>query len=267
MPRLLLILLALLSGAALARADDLGASGELSEYLVADSRAPEITPASLLANDRFWPQRATLVRPFAPETAGNELPAGLVGILIRVESPTTARIDFGRDGLYEVPIERTDLVAGANAVREGRLSKTAPNLALAIGPRLVETDAERPRMYSFQAAVSQRGFLSVFADPRDPSFDAIARGLSQISAPPGVLSVLFPQGRQPDPVVYEKLRGVAWRIPFVLAHLSEPYSRTLLREGEQAPFVALQTPDGRILFRSAWSTEAADALQAALLSL
>jgi hypothetical protein len=58
---------------------------------------------------------------------------GSVGVLIRVEDGGIARIDFGRDGLREVPIAMTDLVDRANRVRSGELVKLAPNFVLAIG--------------------------------------------------------------------------------------------------------------------------------------
>ena len=70
--------------------------------------------------------------------------AGNVGVLIRVEAPGVARVDFGRDGLHEVPVVKTDLVERANQIRRGEAEKLAPNFLLAIGPgadedRLVET--------------------------------------------------------------------------------------------------------------------------------
>ena len=62
-----------------------------------------------------------------------------MGVLIRVEASGLARIDFGRDGLYEVPVGATDLVERANRIRTGELRKMAPNFVLAIGPRLVDS--------------------------------------------------------------------------------------------------------------------------------
>ena len=76
-----------------------------------------------------------------------------------------ARIDFGRDGLYDVPAARTDLVASANRIRLGDLEKTAPNFVLAIGPRLLDSAADSLRPLSFRAAAAEHAYLCVFADP------------------------------------------------------------------------------------------------------
>ncbi len=256
-PLLLLLALALTAGAARAGQD-------LAPYVVAEPGAAPVTRDSLLANDRFWPTFVTLREPFRPFAATGELPSGLSGVLVRVESPALARVDFGSDGLLDVPIEKTDLVEAANAVRRGELTKTAPNFALLIGPRLVDTREERPRSFPFQEASEQRGFLSVFADPSSAQFDAMARALTPLADHPGVLSILFPQGRHPDPRVFEQLRALGWHAAFVLEHLSEPYTRVLLRDGQNPPWVTLQTADGRILFASRWQEEALPALREAM---
>src|SRR5687767_607823 len=84
--------------------------------------APEsVTEANLLGSERYWPYQVELTRRFeAPDRA---LEPGTSGVLIRVEDADVARIDFGRDGLYEVPVASTDLVARANQVRTGELEK------------------------------------------------------------------------------------------------------------------------------------------------
>ena len=91
--------------------------------------------------------------------------AGNVGVLIRVEASGVARIDFGRDGLHEVPVAKTDLVERANRIRTGEAEKLAPNFLLAIGPRLVDSAADALRPLPYAAVAEQRGFLCVFADP------------------------------------------------------------------------------------------------------
>lgn len=240
------------------------AGQDLAPYVVADPAAQEITRETLLAQDRFWPAMVTLRAPFRPFANAGELEAGRSGVLVRVETSRLARVDFGRDGLLDVPIEKTDLVEVANAVRRGEVTKTAPNFVLAIGSRLVDTRGERPAPFSFQEASRQLGFLAVYADPASPRFADVARELAPLASHPGVLTVLFPQGRAPDPRVWEALLALEWRIPFVLAHLSEPYTRVLLRSEQVPPFVTLQTADGRLLLGEPWRPGSSAAIERGL---
>jgi hypothetical protein len=254
-----LLLLVLALAAASARAGQ-----DLAPYAVARPEAEPITSATLFESDPFWPTLVTLREPFRPFAATGELAAGLSGVLVRVETEALARVDFGSDGVLDVPVAKTDLVEAANAVRRGELAKTAPNFALMIGPRLSDTRDERPRGFPFHEAAEQHGFLSVFADPTSPQFEAIARALAPLADHPRVLTVLFPQGRHPDARVFAQLRELGWGAAFVLAHLSEPYTRVLLREGQAPPFVTLQTADGRIQLASGWRADAAPAIRDAL---
>lgn len=211
-----------------------------------------VAEANLLANERFWPYQVALARD------------GSVGVLIRVEAGGVARVDFGRDGTREVPVEETDLVERANAVRLGRLEKLAPNFTLAIGPRLLDPAGDELAPLPFPAALEKRGFLCVFADPGAAELADLARALAPLSGRHGVLTILFPQGEHPDAAVRETLRGLGWAVPFVRDHLAEAYTRTLLREGTSLPALLLQTPEGRVVFQSGWRPGASAELEAAL---
>lgn len=217
-----------------------------------------VTEQNLLASERYWPYHVALTKPHAP------LRAGTTGVLIRVETAGAARIDFGRDGLREVPVASTDLVERANRVRRGELAKRAPNFVLAIAPRLVDTSAEKPAQYGLERTAGQRGFLTVFADPEAESFRKLAKALAPLAQREGLLTILFPQGDHPDPVVFDALRAVGWTVPFVYAHLSGPYTRSLLPDGSPRPALLLQTPEGRVLFQSGWREGAAAELGAAV---
>jgi hypothetical protein len=217
-----------------------------------------VTERNLLERERYWPYHVTLTKPFVP------LPAGSRGVLIRVESVDVARIDFGRDGLHQVPVASTDLVAHANGIRRGELVKKAPNFVLAIAPRLVDTSASTPVQYSFERAGKKRGFLAVFADPAADDFPQLAEALAPLEKREGLLTILFPQGAHPDPMVFEKVRATGWNAAFVYSHLTEPYTRSLLPKDAPRPALLLQTPEGRVLFQSGWREDAVAELQAAL---
>jgi hypothetical protein len=226
--------------------------------LAATPGSPAVTAANLLEHERFWPYHVAVTTPVG------KLKPGTIGVLIRVEANETARVDFGRDGLHELPVAATDLVEHANRVRRGELQKKAPNFVLAIAPRLVDTSSATPVQYSFERARRQRGFLAVFADPTAADFQALAKALEPLAKRDGLLTILFPQGEHPDPAVFEKLRGTGWNVPFVYSHLTGPYTRSLLPEDAPRPALLLQTPEGRVLFQSGWREGAVAELRAAI---
>lgn len=222
------------------------------EHHAEDPTAPEVTAKNLLANERFWPYRVALVRPWKGDGLASELPVGSLGIVIRVEDAKKVRIDFGRNGLAEVPIEATDLIARSNGVRLGTERKFLPNFIEAIGPRLLDSSAESVRPVTMTTVYPHEGFLCVFADTSAPSLAEIAKALAPLAQRDDVMTIVFPQGRPLDVIVYERLRSIDWKVPFVFQHLSEPYTRTLVGEAPKLPYVTLQTREGRLLLAKQW---------------
>lgn len=241
-----------------------GPARALEGYQPARPDAPPVTPENLLANELFWPYRAELTEAWRPKGQGKLLPAGSRGVLVRVESPREARIDFGRDGVHPVPVDVTDLVEGANQVRRGERPKPAPNLVHAIGPRLTDSASETPRHVAFPEVFRPLGFLAVFADPEAEGFEELAAALAPLHERHGVWTVLFPQGGHADPQVREKLRSLDWTVPFVRDFLVEGYTRSRLPEGTPLPAVMLQTPEGRLLFQAPWKPEVTSRLRSSL---
>ena len=226
--------------------------------------APPVTAESLYANERFWPYHVALPQAWTPPGQEQALPAGTRGVLIRVEREGLARVDFGREGLFEVPVDATDLVAQAERVRQGQLQKVAPNFALAIGPRLLDPAATPLRAVDFATTSQRPGFLAVFADPSSEGFPALAKALAPLRGRDGVETILFPQGKPRDAEVAERLRAAGFPVPFMSSKMSEAYTRTLLPDAARFPAVTLQTDEGRLLYESAWSAESLTALSAAL---
>ena len=262
--RTLLFLLAFLASPVRADVSDGSITASLPEYHAQDAQAAVVTEQNLLASERFWPYQVAMTEAWQP--VGNEQPLGpdSTGVLIRVEASGVARIDFGRDGLYEVPVGKTDLVESANRIRLGELEKMAPNFLLAIGPRLIDSGSDSLRPFQFGAAAEARGFLCVFADPDAPGFAALAAALAPLRESDGVLTIFFPQDAHPDAQVRERLRSLKWTVPFVYDHLSDAYTRTLLTEATPPPAVLLQTREGRARFQSRWRADVVPALTSAL---
>jgi len=226
-------------------------------YSVVDSRAPAVTGGNLHESDRFWPYRTKLIESWLPPSGAATLGAGTEGALIRVGSSGTARIDFGRVGVYDVPVSATDLVEHANRIRLGEEEKTEPNLLRTIGPRLVDSNSDVMRPFSYGEEYERDLFLCLFADPEDESFDAIVGSMTPLAARHGALVIVFPQGRVPDRTVGRRLRALGSPVPFVLDHVSEAYTRSLLAADVAMPAVLLQTGDGRLLFAERWEAETA----------
>jgi hypothetical protein len=248
--RTLSLLFALLSRLALAEPD--GGLNPMPEHRAADPQAAEVTEQNLLESERSWPYHVELVQPL--ERAGSgALPSGTSGVLIRVQKGGVARIDFGRDGRLDVPVAATDIVARANQIRLGEREKSAPHFVYAMGTRLLDSAAPQLQPLELASVSTYARFLCVFADPRAPDFAKLARVLAPLRDQPGTLTILFPQGRIPDPEVRETLRALGWTVPFVYDHLSEAYTASLLDDGVEPPAVLLQTAEGRVLHQSGWT--------------
>lgn len=267
MNRLLLVCMlssTMVPGALRAQPSDGNVTGGLPEHHAEDPSAAAVTEQNLLTSERFWPYQVAATEVLPPVADGQPVQAGNVGVLIRVEASGVARVDFGRDGLHEVPVTKTDLVERANRIRTGEIEKLAPNFLLAIGPRLVDSAAATLRPLPYASVAEQRGFLCVFADPASKAFASLAAALAPLQQRHGVATILLPQGEHPDARVREQLRSLGWTVPFVYDHLAEAYTRSLLEAEAAIPAVMLQTREGRVLFQSRWKADVASALRAAL---
>jgi len=233
-------------------ADGSRASSSALGYSAAEPGAPEITLQNLLASERFWPYRVSLVEAWQPPGREKALRKGDAGVLVRVEASGAARIDFGTDGVLETPVARTDLLRNANRIRIGELEKLAPNFLTALGPRLMDPRAETPRGMTADDLLPYQGYLCVFADPSAEGFDELARALAPLNGRRGVATVLFPQGRRGDTEVSKRLRELEWRVPFVYDYLSEGYTDSLVGAMPALPMVLLQTSEGRAVFQASW---------------
>jgi hypothetical protein len=250
------------TAALLLSAGPAAAAGEIAPYLVTDPGAPPVSEQNVLQRERLWPYYVSLRRAWKPAGAAQALDAQLRGVLIRLESSTHARVDFGRDGLHLVPIGETDLIERANQLRTGELEKTAPNFTLAIGPRLIDSGSDRMRPIPFVEVTQNRGFITVFA--KLDELAAMAKALAPLATHPNVLTIVFPQADATDRRVRETLRKLAWPAAFVFDHLAEAYTPSLLPDELRPPAVMLQTAEGRVLFQSAWNDAAGAKLSAAV---
>lgn len=231
-------------------------------YDAADPSAPEVTAENLLESERFWPYRVSLVSDWQPAGGPAAIPAGTRGILVRVEPSGSARIDFGRIGRFETPLERLDVVALANRVRLGEEKKLAPNFVHTVGTRLVESDAPNIRPVPLEKLYEPARFLAVFADPSSSGFPALAASLAPLRMAPRTETVLFAQGRHDDRALWSRLRTLDWPVSFLRDEYGEGYTRSLRADGAPLPAVMLVTREGRVLLDRPWSDAVVRELEA-----
>jgi len=259
--------LAILALAAAPSAHAQSGPTQAPKYDPSDPDAAPVTASNLMENDRFWPYFAGVAEAWPIEGRDKPLSSGTHGVLVRVEPSGIARIDFGRDGVHEIPIEKTDVVERANRVRRGLERKLAPNFVHSVGPRLITARGESPNALDFAEAFEAEGFVSVFADPRDENFVEIGRALAPLHGRHGVWTVLFPHGHQgeiPTTQVFQQLRKAGWEAAFLHDAYSEGYTRSQRGFEAPVPAVMLHTRDGKVLYRGLWSEKTLEELETAL---
>jgi hypothetical protein len=215
---------------------------------------PALDAKSIGSHEADWPYYVSLIEAWQPPGASAALVPGLNAVLVRVERDGTARVDFGRDGIHRVPIQETDLVARARRIASGADPKTAPNFTFAITPRLADPASSEPHAFALDDFAGTRVFACWLADPRAPEFVALAKAVGP--APPGTADLFFPQGDVPDLEVREILRRAEHPMPFVLDHLSEPYTATILDAGATLPRFVVLSAEGRWLGDGVWDESA-----------
>jgi len=257
MRRLAVAMLAigLMSPPARAGTQEIQSTDSLPTHSIADASAPIVSESNLIESERFWPYQVALVSEQPRSDGRGTLPVGALGVLIRVEADARARVDFGRDGIVTTPVRATDLIARANEIRVGKISKAAPNLAYAIGPRLLDARADVPLRIPLAKTMASGGFLAVFIDPQTPSFTKLVTMLAPLADKDGVQAVLFPLGAYPDDKILPTLRKAGWKSAYLLDHLSESYTRTLIDGEIKGPELALYSAEGRTLWAGEFDGE------------
>lgn len=220
-------------------------------YRAAQPDAPLVTVANLHASERFWPHQIQLTSDWKPEGWEGEFGWGM-GVLIRVSEDRRLRVDFSRFGKHWIPVEATDVLERANAIRVGDGHKYAPNLVLALRNRLLDPTS-RTLEESDADLFAQRAFLLVFADPRSPEFARIAESLAPLAREDALHMVLLPEGEHADAHVFKACFEAGWQGSFLLDRFVPAYSEGFLDTGIEVPHVQLVTPEGRIVWQAAWS--------------
>lgn len=229
-------------------------------YAAARPQAPVVTAANLAENERFWPHQIALTRDWKPARWEGDFGWGL-GVLLRVDPRKGLRVDFSRFGKHWIPVDATDVIERANAVRLGAEHKFAPNLVLALGNRLLDPTG-RELTEIREDPLDQRAFVLVFADPRGEAFEALARDLSAVDERGDVLVVLLPQGGHADAHVYKACFDAGFRGAFLFDRFVGAYTEGYVDVPLPGPFIQVATPEGRLLWEGDWAAGLGSTLRA-----
>ena len=217
-------------------------------YTAAKPDSPAITLETLAENEQFWPHQVQLTEDWTPKGWEGDFAWGL-GVLLRVDQRGRLRVDFSRHGKHWVPAQVTDVLARANAIREGRGHKYAPNLVLALGNRLLDP-SDRELAESQVDLLSQRAFVVVFADPQEPSFATLSKNLADVESIQGIHVTLISQSDQSDAYVYKSCHEARWPGSFLLDRFARAYSEGFLEDKMDVPKIQILSPEGTLLWES-----------------
>jgi hypothetical protein len=229
---------------------------------IGDAADDRVDLDNLYANEAYWPYQIQLTREWKPAGREGDFAWGL-GVLLRVDPDQRLRVDFGHHGKHWVPAEATDVLARANALREGATRKLGPNLVTAIGNRLLDPSGEtlRPVTTDLKA---QWAFLLAIADPADPGFGDLARALEGPAIREGLTVVLVSPVDYGDFKLYRVCYDQRWPGAFLRDRFGPAYAEGALEVGEEPPRLQLLTPEGRLLWTAPATPAAIEPLSALL---
>jgi hypothetical protein len=218
----------------------------------AEADEVKITAANVYDHERHWPNIVALSRSWSAPGADQPLKPRHRGALVRLEPDGRARIDFGRHGVHEIPLEATDLLERTAEVRSGARHKASANFVLSVGTRLVDATRPTPEALPSIALANADAFVCVFADPRGEAFAGLVLPLAELAGLEGVGLILFPQGVADVElsVVHERLRSLSWPAPYAYPRLTPDHIRSLLGAWPGTATALLLTPEGRVLART-----------------
>ncbi|MEM7412560.1 MAG: hypothetical protein AAF430_20180 [Myxococcota bacterium] len=224
-----------------------------SPILVATAPAgAPVTAQTLPILDDYWPYRVHLDEPWAPE--GEQPIAQQRGLLMRVEDAEHLRVDFGRYGMHSVPVGMTDVLEQTKALRAEGNDGKIDNATRMIGRALGDPRWEPWRAYR-RTDAAHRDLLLV-GMPLDRALLAqMQEPLSALDATDRVRVVMLFQGEITDQEIFDVLFELGWTMPWLLQRHTRGGTEAYLNEAEGLPWLALVTPNGRLLHQQAWPAD------------
>jgi len=224
-------------------------------FLGSAAVATAMTADAVFDDSSSWPYRIALTEPF--ETESRTLPAGTTAVLIRLESPQRALVDFGRNGLHRIPVDATNITQQASAIDKGEVAKDFPNYVQTIGPRLVDVTIDPINKFRFEDVVDQEYFITIYADGDMDTLVTLAEAVEAQQSTleqTQTLAFIIPQETMHDFDYAERMRAAGLKIPFMYGHLAMPYTRVLDHGAKAFPTMVLTDANGKILALTTPST-------------
>ena len=208
---------------------------------------PTIPAAEVFAYEHAWPAIVVMTRAWPRQDSEVPLRARHRGSLVHALPDGRVRIDFGRHGVHEVPIEATDLLERIAEIDAGTRHKMGPNFILSLGTRLVDARSPTPAPLPSVELSAYAGFLCLFADVERGDFGDLAAHLHGLAEEAGVGLLLFPQSAAGVELnaFHEGLRALGWRAPYAYPRLAPDHTRALLGDPPEVATALLLTPEGR----------------------
>jgi len=217
----------------------------------------EVMSFDVMDRPDLWPFRVALKEDLSvPEN--NVLTQGRIGVLIRVEEMDDGRVvaccDFGRNGIYQVSVESTDLVA--------RMEEIAAKPELKRRSNYVEMLANKFRMpdgagdfaaLPLPAFKEKGGFIFIYIN-RTESYKSLAKRLKNarpIIEERAVIPILLPLFPYVDSDLTSSVDNLDMDVGIFPAFLCHPFIRALHHEAKSENMLVVTDMDGLILYRNA----------------
>ncbi len=213
--------------------------------------AAEALAEILHARSDWWPQQVRLAQPYTPPGAAAPLPAGWQAVLVRVEGAEVVA-DFGRHGIRRLPLEDTDVLQQAAALRD-QPPRRHGLLVTSLFNKFFHLEQDRAVQCKLQDFAGVEYVLFVYTDPCGAEGRAALKELRRFlagnaTALHGLRPVVIPADCELGRLTAEvTAAGLPW--PVMFPYLAGPYRHSLHHEPAGNPSLVLTDANGRILGR------------------
>lgn len=221
----------------------------ISHALVAEESA-------YYSDSEYWPQYVELKQRL--EISGSFLRADRKAVLIRLIDESVGLVDFGRQGVHEIPLEVTDFAERFDDLRYGRAFKRLPNVFEMLGPRMLKEaqgELETLKFVGDDAVETFRftGVLFVYL-PADLEFPANSKSefseVMSIASGAEIAVLVIPQAPISQTTLKENLLGKGLENFYLLYDfVVSGYIDSLVHRPNEQFLCVLTDPDGKVIFR------------------
>lgn len=220
--------------------------------LYAMEASSDLTSQSLPAHSDFWPPKIHLTGDV--ETRTGTFSTGQRGVLLRIEgNPAIAVVDFGRDGIHEVPLDQTDALATARRIKDGEEPKPLPNYLSMLGPpKLFRAVEGKMKAIPLHETGDWKGFLFLYLPVEDLDWTAFAGLLEEnkdLVRKTGLQPLLLPLSRIKDAELFQKLKEYSLPVAVMHDFLGFSFLNALAHQPGDGPLFVATDLNGKVIGR------------------